>query len=298
MRYEGRGKMNYLAYDVGGSSVKYALVDEGGNLQEQGSFPTPDTLEEFYANLAKVREQLGQGRTLDGAGFSMPGAVDNESGVIGGSSALDYIHDFPIRQALEERLGLPVVIENDANCAALGEAWTGAGRDFADLAYFVVGTGVGGALVHDKKVIHGPHQHGGEFGYMVMNEEYDILSEVGSTGGLCRQLAKLRNVPEDTYDGKAVYELAAQGDEEAARLIGNMYEYLARAVYNIQYVYDPEAILFGGAISTRPDFIPAINERLQKILDKVEVARVVPKLLPCQHGNDANLLGAVAGLLK
>jgi predicted NBD/HSP70 family sugar kinase len=76
----------------------------------------------------------------------------------------------------------------------------------------VIGTGVGGALVHDGKIIHGPHQHGGEFGYMVMNDDYDILSEVGSTGGLCRQLAKIRNVPVDTYDGRKVFALKEQGE--------------------------------------------------------------------------------------
>ena len=288
--------MNYLAYDVGGSSVKYALVDEQGNLQNKGSFLTPAALEDFYAEVVKVCQQLGKGRELVGAGFSMPGAVDDESGVIGGSSALDYIHDFPIKQALAVRLGMPVALENDANCAALGEAWTGAGQEYSSLAYFVVGTGVGGAVVADKKIIHGPHQHGGEFGYMVMNDDYDILSEVGSTGGLCRQLAKLRNVPVDTYDGRKVYELSEQGDADAARLIDNMYEYLARAVYNIQYTYDPKAILFGGAISSRPDFIPAIKGRREKRLGEVGVAGVVPKLRPCQHGNDANLLGAVANL--
>ena len=75
--------MNYLAYDVGGSSVKYALVDEQGNLQNKGSFPTPAALEDFYAEVVKVCQQLGKGRELVGAGFSMPGAVDDESGVIG-----------------------------------------------------------------------------------------------------------------------------------------------------------------------------------------------------------------------
>ena len=288
--------MNYLAYDVGGSSVKYALVDASGNLQEKGSFATPATLEQFYQEVVQVRQQLSEGREICGAGFSMPGAVNNQTGIIGGSSALDYIHEFPIRQALSERLGMMVTIENDANCAALGEAWTGAGRAYRNLAYFVIGTGVGGALVHDGKIIHGPHQHGGEFGYMVMNDDYDILSEVGSTGGLCRQLAKIRNVPVDTYDGRKVFALKEQGDADAARLIDQMYEYLARAAYIIQYTFDPEAILFGGAISSRPDFIPTINEHLQKILMKVGVAHVKPKLLPCQHGNDANLLGAVANL--
>ncbi|MDY4696351.1 ROK family protein [Selenomonas montiformis] len=285
--------MNYLAFDVGGSSVKYAVIDEKGTFAERGSFVTPKDKETFFANLADVKTRMADFCELAGIGFSMPGAVDDESGVIGGSSALPYIHDFPIRQQLEQRLGLPAAMENDANCAALGEVWTGAGRDYQDVAFFVIGSGVGGALVHRKEIIHGAHLHGGEFGYMYIRELRNILSEGGCPGGLKRRMAKARSVSPDEFDGRRVYELRDAGDETAARIIDDMYEFLARAIYDIQYIFDPEAFLLGGAISSRSDLIPGIESHLDRIMKEAAVARIRPKILPCLHGNDANLLGAV-----
>ena len=290
--------MVYLGFDVGGSSVKYALIDEEGTFLQKGHFSTPDNLESFYAELKKAKESLSASQEIAGACFSLPGAVDEASGVIGGSSALDYIHDFDIRSDLEKVLQLPVSMENDANCAALGEIWVGAGREHHDVAFLVIGTGVGGALVHDRKIVHGPHLHGGEFGYMVMTPEYDTLSDVGSTGGLVRRLSKIKDIPESDLDGMKVFELRDQGDADAERVIDEMYEYLARAIYDIQYIYDPELFLIGGAISAREDFIPCIEAHLQHILQVVEIAHVTPKICRCEHGNDANLLGAVFNFRK
>ena len=288
----------YLGFDVGGSSIKYALIDEEGTFLQKGHFQTPDNLDSFYAGLKQAKESLPASQEIAGACFSLPGAVDEASGVIGGSSALDYIHAFDIRSGLEKALQLPVSMENDANCAALGEIWVGAGRGHRDAAFLVIGTGVGGALVHDRKIIHGPHLHGGEFGYMIMTPEYEILSDVGSTGGLVRRLAKIKEIPETDLDGLKVFALSEQGDADAKRVIDEMYEYLARAIYDIQYIYDPEIFLLGGAISTREDFIPCIETHLQHILQQVGVAHVTPKLCGCEHGNDANLLGAVFNFKK
>ncbi len=290
--------MVYLGFDVGGSSIKYALIDDDGKFLQKGHFQTPDDLESFYAGLKQAKEALSTSQEPAGACFSLPGAVDEFSGVIGGSSALDYIHGFNIRSGLEKTLQLPVSMENDANCAALGEVWVGAGRGHRDAAFLVIGTGVGGALVQDRKIIHGPHLHGGEFGYMVMTPEYDILSDVGSTGGLVRRLSKIKGIPETELDGMKVFALSEQGDTDAKQVIDEMYEYLARAIYDIQYIYDPEIFLLGGAISAREDFIPCIETHLQHILQKVKVAHVTPKLCRCQHGNDANLLGAVFNFKK
>ena len=291
--------MEILSFDVGGSSVKYAVINEVGTFREQGSFVTPaDGMDHLLQELKNVCS-LQQGRyDLAGAGFSLPGAVDEKTGCIGGASAIDYIHGFDIRSGLEKALQLPVSMENDANCAALGEIWVGAGRGHRDAAFLVIGTGVGGALVHDRKIIHGPHLHGGEFGYMVMTPEYEILSNVGSTGGLVRRLSKIKDIPEDDLDGLKVFKLRDQGDADAERVIDEMYEYLARAIYDIQYIYDPEIFLLGGAISARKDFIPCIETHLQHILQQVGVAHVTPKLCNCKHGNNANLLGAVFNFKK
>ena len=290
--------MIYLSFDVGGSSVKYALIDEAGCFLQKGHFQTPAHLDAFYKGLQQAKESLSASQKIAGACFSLPGAVDEARGIIGGSSALAYIHGFDIRSGLEKALQLPVSMENDANCAALGEIWVGAGRGHRDAAFLVIGTGVGGALVHDRKIIHGPHLHGGEFGYMVMTPEYEILSNVGSTGGLVRRLSKIKGIPETDLDGMKVFALSAQGDADAKRVIDEMYAYLARAIYDIQYIYDPEIFLLGGAISARKDFIPCIETHLQHILQQVGVAHVTPKLCNCKHGNNANLLGAVFNFKK
>ena len=113
--------MAILAFDVGGSSVKYAVVQEDGTVEDKGSFKTPSDLEGFYEGLRQTKAKLEKGNAFSGAAFSMPGAVDDARGVIGGSSAIPYIHDFDIKSAMADVLGLPVAMENDANCAALGE---------------------------------------------------------------------------------------------------------------------------------------------------------------------------------
>lgn len=289
--------MYFLGFDVGGSSVKFAVLDESGQFYDHGFFRTPETLEDFYTQLAIAKNKLAERYTLAGIGFSMPGAVNGKTGIIGGSSALPYIHDFPILQALQEQLGLPAAMENDANCAALGEVWTGAGKDYQDVAFFVLGTGVGGALVHNKEIIHGAHLHGGEFGYIYVAERKNILSESGCSGALVRQLANDRQIPASELDGQKIYAMAEAGDKDAQRYIENMYEYLARAIYNIQYIFDPEVFLLGGAISTRTDLIPNIEKHLDNIIQEAEVARIRPHILACQHGNDANLLGAISNLM-
>ena len=289
--------MYFLGFDVGGSSVKFAVLDESGQFYDRGSFRTPETLEDFYTQLAIAKNKLSEHYTLVGIGFSLPGAVNETTGIIGGSSALPYIHDFPILQVLEEQLGLPAAMENDANCAALGEVWTGAGKDYQDVAFFVLGTGVGGALVHNKEIIHGAHLHGGEFGYLYVSERKNILSESGCSGALVRQLASDRQIPPGDLDGQKIYAMAKAGDKDAQCYIEDMYEYLARAIYDIQYIFDPEAFLLGGAISARADLIPNIEKHLDNILRDAKVARIRPHILACQHGNDANLLGAVSHLM-
>lgn len=290
--------MAILAFDVGGSSVKYAVLEENGTVGEKGSFKTPADLEGFYEGLRQTKEKLGKAHTFSGAAFSMPGAVDDAKGVIGGSSAIPYIHDFDIKSAMADALGLPVAMENDANCAALGETWLGAAEGCKDVAFFVIGSGVGGAVVKDGRVHHGAHLHGGEFGYMVGDDGETILSEAASTENMARACEKRKGLPAKSLDGRKVFQLAAEGDEAAKQSIAQMIEALARAIYNIQYSYDPECFVIGGGISAREDFVPAIEAAIDRILARVKIARIRPDVRQAKFGNDANLIGAVRHFLQ
>lgn len=290
--------MAILSFDIGGSSVKYAVIEKTGKILAKGKKTTPQEKEEFFRLIENVAASYRRAYTIEGAGFSFPGAVDDVSGVIGGSSALPYIHDFPIRQELERRLSLPAALENDANCAALGESWLGVGKEHEDLVFLVIGTGIGGAVVKGKRIHHGKHLHGGEFGYMVSDASHRILSETGSTRVLAERVADAKGLPCEEMDGRKAFALADAGDADALQAVSAMYEALAMAIYNLQYAIDPEIFVLGGAVSERPGFAEEIGKRVDVILKDVGVARIRPVIRPAQFGNDANLLGAVRALLN
>ena len=290
--------MAILSFDIGGSSVKYAVIEKTGKILAKGKKTTPQEKEEFFRLIENVAASYRRAYTIEGAGFSFPGAVDDVSGIIGGSSALPYIHDFPIRQELERRLSLPAALENDANCAALGESWLGVGKEHEDLVFLVIGTGIGGAVVKGKRIHHGKHLHGGEFGYMVSDASHRILSETGSTRVLAERVADAKGLPREEMDGRKAFALADAGDADALQAVSAMYEALAMAIYNLQYAIDPEIFVLGGAVSERPGFAEEIGKRVDVILKDVGVARIRPVIRPAQFGNDANLLGAVRALLN
>ena len=290
--------MAILSFDIGGSSVKYAVIEKTGKILAKGKKTTPQEKEEFFRLIENVAASYRRAYTIEGAGFSFPGAVDDVSGVIGGSSALPYIHDFPIRQELERRLSLPAALENDANCAALGESWLGVGKEHEDLVFLVIGTGIGGAVVKGKRIHHGKHLHGGEFGYMVSDASHRILSETGSTRVLAERVADAKGLPREEMDGRKAFALADAGDADALQAVSAMYEALAMAIYNLQYAIDPEIFVLGGAVSERPGFAEEIGKRVDVLLKDVGVARIRPVIRPAQFGNDANLLGAVRALLN
>lgn len=290
--------MAILSFDIGGSSVKYAVIEKTGKILAKGKKTTPQEKEEFFRLIENVAASYRRAYTIEGAGFSFPGAVDDVSGVIGGSSALPYIHDFPIRQELERRLSLSAALENDANCAALGESWLGVGKEHEDLVFLVIGTGIGGAVVKGKRIHHGKHLHGGEFGYMVSDASHRILSETGATRVLAERVADAKGLPREEMDGRKAFALADAGDADALQAVSAMYEALAMAIYNLQYAIDPEIFVLGGAVSERPGFAEEIGKRVDVILKDVGVARIRPVIRPAQFGNDANLLGAVRALLN
>ena len=284
--------MAILSFDVGGSSIKYGVVLSDGTLTEKGKVKTPDSIEAFYDAVVAIRKACPV--EVEGAGFSFPGAVDFEHGTIGGDSAVRYIHKFPIVKALSERLGMCVSMENDANCAGLGECAWGAGKGFDNVIFIVIGTGIGGAVILGHKIYRGNHFHGGEFGYMIMNPEMEILSNTGSTRALVERVAKAKGVDAASLDGEKVFAMADAGDGVANREVEVMCEYLAKAIFNLQYAIDPDVVLLGGGVSARPDIVPKVQAHVDAILEKEEMAHIRPIVRACEAGNDANLLGAAA----
>lgn len=165
--------MAILLFDWGGSSIKYGVWHQQ-TLSDTGAVKTPDSWEKMQAQLLEICRQYQQRYDIQGVAISAPGSVDPELGVIGGLSAIPYIHHFPIVEALTALFGLPVSIENDANAAGIAEAALGAGRDDRHVLFVIVGSGVGGAILEDKVLRRGSHGYAGEFGLMTLEGGADV----------------------------------------------------------------------------------------------------------------------------
>lgn len=286
----------FLAIDVGGTSMKCAVLDKEGTFIESQTIKTPKTLEMMYQNMKECFDSYSQYQ-LQGLALSMPGAVDSEKGMIGGSSAIDYIHGPHIKEDLEKMLNVPVEMENDANCAALAEVWKGAASDVDDCCFIVSGTGIGGAVVKDRRIHKGNHLHGGEFGYMIAQFDFETKemrtwSDIGSTVAVVKSVAKALNVEPSSLDGKDIFD-HYHDNEVYEKAVDKFYYALANGIYNLQYAYDPQKIIIGGGISVRDDLLDEVNKRLDAIFGCFQHAKIRPVVLICQYHNEANILGAL-----
>lgn len=288
---------HYAVVDLGGSAIKYALMKEDGSFVEKGSVPTPrEGIQAFINEVTYIVKNYERKVKIEGIALSMPGAVDVVSGIIGGGSAVPYIHGPNIKQLLFESTGYQVELENDANCAGLAEAWIGSASDVDDFICIVIGSGIGGVVVLDKKVRRGKNLHAGEFGCMLMKDYLnDTLgktwSDVASTSSLVQAVARRKGLDWRTLNGKKVFELLDNGDIEVKEEVEKFIKYLAVGIFNVAYVIDPEKILIGGAISQRHELIQQINNVLATM--RGEHATLDLSVERCAFENDSNLIGAL-----
>lgn len=280
--------MDLAAIDIGGTTIKIATWKDG-KLQDKHAVNTPKDLNIFYDILTAEVNKIKQNTKIKGVAISSPGAVDQKNGIIGGSSALPYIHNFKIVDELKKRFELPVSIENDANSAALGELAEGAGKGSDSMAFFVIGTGIGGAIIINQKVWHGAHLFGGEFGYMSIGTKSvsDLASPVAMANRYNERTGK-------KLDGKTVFALADEDDPVASDERQTLIHSLALAIYNVQQSFDPDKIVIGGGISNNPELIPLLNHEIDYIRKQVNPASIKPEIVLCSLKSNANLRGAVA----
>ena len=272
-------------------------MNEVGDFVEKSFAPTPEgSLNLFIDTVESIVMDFQKRYELKGIAISVPGAVNVETGHIGGVTALPYIHGPSLKELLQERTHINVEIENDANCAGLAEGWIGAAKDVKDYLCIVIGTGIGGAIVLDKKIRHGRNRYAGEFGYMIMEDYFEeplgkTWSSLAAIGGLIQQVAKREGMDPNSLTGQKVYEMAEDGNKEIRDEIQKFVKRLAVGIYNLQYVIDPEKILIGGAISTREGFIEQLNDSLRQMKHNEDSLTI--QVERCQFGNDSNLIGAL-----
>ena len=283
--------MNLLAFDIGGTSVKYGLVDPLGTVTGSGSFPTPPSLDQLLRNICMVFTELG----ADAAAISSPGAVDSATGFVHGVSAVPYLHGPNIRELISNTLHAPVEIENDANCAALAELELGEAADINDCIVIVIGTGVGGTVIKNRTIHRGAHNSAGEFGLIITDGNPDTggrhVWSYYSTVKTIRHAEEEAGLAAGSLTGEELFS-GAGSNRIYAKHVGRFYTAAAIGTLTLQQSYDPERILIGGGISARPELISQINRYIDEVTGPYRSAFVKPDLRTCRFRNHANLVGA------
>lgn len=275
--------MKLAVFDIGGSAVKFGCWTNN-QLTATSQFKTPDTYEGLVKNIKGVIDYYDD---ITGIAISSPGAVNISKRQIEGVSAVPYLHNFPIFDELERSLGLPVAIENDANCAGICEVKQGAGKNVQNMVFVVLGTGVGGAIFINGQLYKGSHLFGGEFGLM-RNAQEKTFSMIGTGVKAALSYTKMTN---KEITGKELFE-NAKTDLLAQEVLENLYETIANGLYNIQVSLDPSLIVIGGGISARKELIEAVRIRLYEKLKEETIEAIMPEIEACHYLNDANLIGA------
>ena len=289
--------------DVGGTTVKLGLVSREGDLLDKREFPTfrdvDATFDDIASHMRQVMESFPDCICV-GAGVGVPGPVVNQS-LVTLCVNLGW-ENLNVAQELSSRAGVPVKAANDANLAALGEAWQGTGKGCRNLVLFTVGTGVGGGVICDGRIVAGATGAGGEVGHMTVPFHPDWESCCGRKGGLevtssatgiiraARQFSPFKEM--DKVTAKDVYDAAAAGDENAQAVVkeaGNALGYAAAAVSS---VVNPEIILLGGGVSAAGSALLGPVEASFKA--NVLSACAGVRFALAQLGNNAGIYGGAA----
>jgi glucokinase len=279
-----------IGVDLGGTNLRIAAVEEQGNLMEKVTLGTKtilgrdQVLNDMCEAIRHVSDKYKNTANLLGVGIGVPGIIDMQTGMMRESPNLPGWADYPVRAEIEKRLGAPVILENDANVAALGEKWLGAGRHVGDIAMLTLGTGVGGGLVLEGKIWHGMSGMAGEFGHMTVEpggqqcgcgnrgclEQYASATAVmrmaraaianGDAPGLAKAASS-----DIEFSAKEVYNLAIQGDEEAKRIFRRVGRALGISLATMINGLNLEMYVIGGGVSSAWEaFSPAIFEELRQ----------------------------------
>lgn len=308
----------YVGVDIGGTTIKAGICNEEGKLLHTFEGPTgtesgPDVVLGNIASYARgiVKDNGFDWSDVVGVGIGIPGFMDFSAGVILKSANFPGWKNVAVKAPLEQTLGKPVKINNDANVAALGEVWGGAGKGLQNVVVYTLGTGVGGGIIIRGQVYEGFSGMGGELGHVQVVPDmeaiqcgcgqYGCVETVSSATGVIRMAkdavergdqTSLAALP--TIMAKDVFDAAKAGDEVAQRIVKRAAFYLGKAIAATAVIVNPQRFILGGGVAKAGDILfDAVREVFAKYTP--EQARNDVDIVPAMLGNDAGVVGA-AGL--
>ena len=295
----------YLVLDIGGTFIKYAIMDRDGHFVEQGKVPAVTQSEESTLSaLADVRDAV-EAYEYEGVAISMPGRINTAAGIAHTGGAFRWVHDYPAAEKYGAVFGKPCTIANDGKCAASAENWMGALKDVRSGAVLVLGTGIGGGIVINDEVWMGATGGAGELSLFITNhdgirngvtwESSDSMwSGRISAHAIAKKYALAKQL--DKADGVMLFDAYEAGDEDAKQVLNGFAYQAAEGILSLQSVLDLERYAIGGGISARPATTQLIAEAVDALFDpSVDFLPFgKPEIVTCKFGNEANLIGALA----
>lgn len=313
-----------IGIDLGGTTAKFAILTESGDIQQKWSIPT--NIEEEGSHIvpdiiASIKHRLGlYGMTPSdfiGIGMGTPGTVDKENGTVIGAYNLNWKTLQEIRKPIEEAFGIPFDLDNDANVAALGERWKGAGNNSPDVTLITLGTGVGGGIIAEGHLLHGAAGAAGEIGHITVDPtgfdctcgKRGCLETITSATGIVRLAremseefsgeSELKNMIDDgqMVTSKDVFDLAKTEDDFALLVVDKVCFYLGLACGNIGNMLNPSDIVIGGGVSAAGEFL---IEKVQHYFEEFTFPQVTnsTSIKLAELGNAAGVIGAASLALK
>ncbi|TDL64710.1 ROK family protein [Rhodococcus qingshengii] len=285
---------HFLAFDIGGTQIKYGIVTEDGDILAHWIMDT----EAHLGGRAIIDKVITTGKTIvteyavSGIAISTAGQVNFHTGTIvaAGETIPDYT-GVEIKKLVRQALGLPVEVRNDVDCAALGEMWLGNHGSKSFIA-LTVGTGIGGAIVIDGKMYSGHSFSAGEWGYMLVDGE--PFEKNASVSGLIQFANHYKEKRQ--WTGKEIFDLYDRGDEAIQTAVRQFYRYLAIGISNLIYIFNPEKVILGGGITDRGErFLQEVQAEINNYL--LPSFQINTEIVLAKQSNHAGMIGAVFHLM-
>ena len=302
--------MKIMVFDVGGTEIKYSVMDEQMHRTDSGAVPTPqDTQAQFLD--AVYRLYAPHKDEVSGIAMALPGFVDNRTGYVSNGGALLYNTATPVGQLLAEKCGCPVILENDGKAAAMAELANGALKDCCNAAVFIIGTGVGGGIIANGQLVRGVHFTAGEYSFVNTNADDwqnadKTMALQCSVTNLLRWYRARKHLPETApLNGRLFFDAANAREPEALEVLHRLCKAVDVQIYNLTFLLDLEVVAIGGGISRQPLLLRMLNDIYEQEIIighpyGEEQARSLPRpaIVPCRFHNEANQVGALLGYRK
>lgn len=283
----------FASLDIGGTSIKYGVVNDEGKVICKFSVPTEaqNGAEKLMDKvILKIHKLLSIAPELEGIGISTAGAVDTENGVIVyANENLPGYKGMHVKNIIEDHFKLPVKVNNDVNCAAIAEHWVGSAVSKDTFFCITIGTGIGGAAFINGKLFKGKNFRACEIGYLGRNEQGSYFEKLASMSSFVGRIKKELNA---NVDGIQIFENIKNGNAAYINIYNEWICEIAKGLSDIIYLFDPGLIVIGGGVSAQKDFfINGIRDKMANFLPNEFLKGTEIKSAEC--GNDAGIIGAV-----